>query len=351
MSELDEVLSALPLPALIVGPDERIHTTNPAAVQLIGGGLGGRHYVTALRQPAILDAIEAVMRDGTRRETQYVSVQGLRDIRWKVTLAAVPAGILATFEDTTPLEEAGQIRRDFVANVSHELRTPLTALQGFIETLRGAARDDAVARDRFLVIMEREADRMNRLIRDLLSLSRVEADERLRPREAVDLAEVLRRVASTLAPLASERGAEIVLKFPDEVGSAAPAEATLIVTGDADQLAQVFTNLIENAVKYAGGRVGVTVSRQTAPGAAPGGAPGSALCVDVADDGDGIDPMHLPRLTERFYRVDTHRSREMGGTGLGLAIVKHIIGRHRGRLRIHSEVGIGSRFSVVLPLP
>lgn len=230
------------------------------------------------------------------------------------------------------------MRRDFVANVSHELRSPLTVLSGFIETLQGPARDDASARERFLAIMAQEARRMNRLVSDLLSLSRLEANERIRPRERVVPAEVLRATVAALRPLIEDSG--IQLEIDD-----ATAEAS--VPGDRDQLVQVFHNLVENAIKYGGAGGRVTVTLRTHPRWP--GILGEALSVCVADAGEGVDPIHLPRLTERFYRVDSHRSRQMGGTGLGLAIVKHIVNRHRGRLAIDSERGRGSRFTVILP--
>jgi len=228
------------------------------------------------------------------------------------------------------------MRRDFVANVSHELRTPLTALLGFIETLRNAAQDDPAARDRFLAIMEREAGRMNRLIRDLLHLSRVEAQERVRPTERVDLAAVIASAVAALRPQADGLGVRIAVDA---------GKGPWVVTADPDQMAQVFTNLIENAVKYggSGGEVTVALRHDALPA-------GPAVRADVADRGEGIDPLHIPRLTERFYRVDGHRSREKGGTGLGLAIVKHIVNRHRGRMKIDSARGKGSTFSVILPL-
>ena len=244
--------------------------------------------------------------------------------------------MLACFDDITEREQAGQMRRDFVGNVSHELRTPLTALIGFIETLRGPARDDAAARDRFLGIMEGEASRMNRLVGDLLSLNRVESEERVRPKEQVDLTAHLSSTLKTLVPVAKARGVQMTLEAPENPVS---------VTGDPDQLQQVFTNLVENAVKYGGDEVRVVLSftgRDPAVRA-------PAARVQVIDNGPGIDPVHLPRLTERFYRADSHRSREMGGTGLGLAIVKHIINRHRGRLRVESDLGQGSVFTVILP--
>jgi two-component system phosphate regulon sensor histidine kinase PhoR len=254
---------------------------------------------------------------------------------FQATVSAQGDGlVLCVFRDVTEEEKAGAMRRDFVANVSHELRTPLTALMGFIETLKHAAKDDPKAREMFLGIMEHEAGRMNRLVRDLLQLSRVEAEERVRPRDEVELRSLLDSVISSLSGLAEREGDRVEL-------SGDPAT----VPGDHDQLTQVFTNLIENALKY--GKAGQVVRVSLTP---EDTVRGPAVRVEVADEGEGIDPVHLPRLTERFYRVDSHRSREMGGTGLGLAIVKHIVSRHRGWLRIESEPGEGSRFQVVLPL-
>ncbi len=338
------ILAASPVPMLLIGRDDRVIAANPGARTLLGSGAESRHYVTFLRQPAVLDAIEAVLTGRLdRAEADYLASQAMRETTYRVTAAKVlletgPAA-LVTFIDTTDLQEAGQIRRDFVANVSHELKTPLTAVLGFIETLRGAARDDPAARDRFLGIMEKEASRMNRLVRDLLSLSRVESQQRLRPGTPADVAAILRAVVATLRPLVEETGATVTL---------AGAEAAADVPGDSDQLSQVFSNLIENAVKY--GQKGVSVAVQLHRSEHEPAIRGPAVIVIVSDDGPGIDPVHIPRLTERFYRVDDHRSRELGGTGLGLAIVKHIVNRHRGRLRIDSAPGEGSRFTVILPV-
>ena len=248
---------------------------------------------------------------------------------------------LVIFHDSTQIENLGRMRRDFVANVSHELKTPLTAVLGFIETLRTSARDDPAARERFLTIMEREAQRMNRLVSDLLSLSRVEDEERVRPRSRIDLAPLVRRTLSTLKAVIENSGARIELQGLD---------GPVVVPGDDDQLQQVLGNLIENAIKYGKprGRVRIELG---APDATPDPILGVPVAwIAVSDEGEGIDPLHLPRLTERFYRVDTHRSRASGGTGLGLAIVKHIVSRHRGRLIVESTPGEGSRFTVVLPL-
>ena len=247
--------------------------------------------------------------------------------------------VLLSFQDITQLANASQMRRDFVANVSHELRTPLTALMGFIETLRGPARDDAAARDRFLGIMTGEAERMNRLVGDLLSLSRVESDERVRPTDKVDLRYVLQSTLRNLNPLADEANVTLVLLMGDD---------PMPLLGDTDQLLQVFTNLIENAIKYGG--KGKKVEIQVEQTLRDPSLRGPAVQVTVRDHGPGIDPIHLPRLTERFYRADSHRSRALGGTGLGLAIVKHILNRHRGRLKISSSLGQGAKFIVILPM-
>ena len=219
------------------------------------------------------------------------------------------------------------MRADFVANASHELRTPLAALSGFIETLKGPARDDVAARERFLNIMESQATRMARLIDDLLSLSRIELNAHLRPDKPVDLLSVVRQVVDALQTLAKDRDVEISI--------AAPA-AALIVPGDRDELIRVFENLIENALKYgaSGKRVEVTLSRAGTAGQAE-------AVVAVRDYGPGISAEHLPRLTERFYRVDVAGSRALGGTGLGLALVKHVLNRHRGRLSVASQAGRG----------
>ncbi|MGI1661870.1 sensor histidine kinase [Palleronia sp. KMU-117] len=337
-------LNAIPIPSVLVGADERLRKLNAPAERLFGPSLTGRHYITGLRQPALLDAVETALRLGRPAEAIFLSSEASREMTWRATAAPVRLelggqGVLVTFLDTTPMREADQMRRDFVANVSHELRTPLTALLGFIETLKGAARDDAAARERFLGIMEREAERMNRLVKDLLSLSRVEEAERMRPTDPVDITALVASVALTLAPMA--RTQDVTLRVE---GLPEPVD----VPGDEDQLLQVLTNLLENAIKYSGAGASVTVSLARSDHDVVLRAP--SVTISVVDTGEGIDPVHIPRLTERFYRVDSHRSRELGGTGLGLAIVKHIVNRHRGRMRIESEPGKGSAFTVILPL-
>ncbi len=343
MIEIDPFLEAVPQPALAIRGDERIAGANASARTLLGAGIVGRHFITALRQPALLDAIEAVLRGGDGRQADYLTSDDRQDQTFRVSIRPVPidgaTGALVCFEDVTAMERAGQMRRDFVANVSHELRTPLTALIGFIDTLRGPARDDAAGRARFLDIMEHEAQRMNRLVGDLLSLSRVEADERVRPTERVDLGDLVRSSLHRLQPLAGEAGVTLAEGLPPRPS---------IIVGDQDQLGQVVTNLTENAIKYSG--AGATVTVSISPAGYEPALRRDGVHLSVTDTGPGIEAYHIPRLTERFYRVDSHRSREQGGTGLGLAIVKHIISRHRGRLRIDSKPGDGTTFTVVLPL-
>ncbi|MBV0890402.1 PAS domain-containing protein [Paracoccus sp. Z118] len=356
---LRQLADAVPVAMLVVDRRSRVIAANQAANAIFGPSLTDRPFVTVVRHPSVNHALDWVLDPESgppphddpdlpppgptiQKLRATLSAQG-RDRACVVTVGPLvidgARGASIAIEDSSGVEQAEQMRRDFVANVSHELRTPLTALMGFIETLRGPARNDPAARDRFLDIMEREANRMNRLVADLLSLSRVEGDERRRPVQDVDLSGMVRSVAATLAPAARNAGVSLdVEKVPTE---------PVIIAGDNDQILQVFHNLIENAVKYGGSGGVVRLSLAHVPHEPVLRGPGWA--VTVADEGEGIDPLHLPRLTERFYRADTHRSREKGGTGLGLAIVKHIINRHRGRLRIESEKGQGSRFTVILP--
>lgn len=339
-----ELVPAIPVPCAYVTQGGLVGAISPAMEALFGGAILWRHYITAFRQPDLIDRIEAVLAGAAVQTGSYMGRDHGRDTTYRVTISPLVEdgghpGALVFFDDVTHLEEAGARRSEFVANVSHELRTPLTAIAGFIETLRGPARDDTEARARFLEIMERETHRMNRLVDDLLSLSRVEDEERVRPIASVDLAELLASVMRGLVPQAEAREVTLVVSGADH-----PA----IAPGDPDQLTQVFSNLVENAIKYGHerGRVEVTLERLEDAKLLRG----PAMRITVRDEGEGIPPRHLGRLTERFYRVDSHRSRGMGGTGLGLAIVKHIVSRHRGRLRIESDVGKGSTFTVYLPL-
>ena len=336
------LLEGVPMPLLLVGRDERILGANAGLRALFAPAVPGRHHALAVRNPVLLAAIAAALQDRRAAEVEIVLTGPAAEAHWQVAVTPVEgdgqAGALCAFRDITAEQAVGQMRRDFVANVSHELRTPLTALLGFIETLRGAARDDAAARERFLGIMEREAGRMNRLVRDLLSLSRVEAEERVRPTDKVDLAALATAAVAALRPMAEAAGVAVAL---DGAGTPAGGGA------GADPVTPGVHKLVGKGVKNggAGGGGGLRLSHLDRDPALRG----PALCLEVQDWGDGIDPIHIPRLTERFYRVDSHRSREKGGTGLGLAIVKHIIARHRGRMRIDSAPGEGSTFTLLLP--
>ena len=332
---LAQVLAGIPMPVLIIGADERITEANLRAQTLFGTEIAGRHHGLILRQPELLEAIGSALRTGGSAQARLVVPGPGHEAVYRVMVSQAVGGVICVFEDLSDQEQMGQMRRDFVANVSHELRTPLTALLGFIETLRGPARQDEVARDRFLGIMFAEAERMNRLVRDLLHLSRVEAEERVRPTERLDIAALIQMAVVALRPLAEAGSTRI-----EAIG----ADRPVLIPADPDQMTQVLTNLIENAVKYGGTGKTVTVRLLREAGLR-----GPVVRIEVADQGEGIDAIHLPRLTERFYRVDGHRSREKGGTGLGLAIVKHIVNRHRGRLVIESVPGKGSLFSVILP--
>ena len=343
------LLDAMPDPALLVAADRRILLANPAARELFGGPLEGGLVSACIRQPEPAAAVERARADLAQprprpQEARMLHATASRESVLRVSVVPLDArigvpSVLVILHDISHVEEAEQQRRDFVANVSHEMRSPLTVLSGFIETLKGPAKGDMAATAQFLDIMEREAQRMTRLVSDLLSLSRVEAEEKVRPRSPVSLSEVLAATLAALRPQIEEAG--LAVEFADLPG--APP-----IPGDRDQLVQVFHNLVENALKYgaSGGRIEIRLDQiDSLPGFA-----GPVLKVQVRDHGDGIDPIHIPRLTERFYRVDGHRSRSMGGTGLGLAIVKHIVNRHRGRLGIRSNRGEGSTFTVTLPI-
>jgi len=342
MPDLRALIDSLPNPVILVGQDQRIRAINSPARDLIGQDCDGWHYITALRQPAILDAVEAGLAQSEVRFAQYTGHDGARDTTWDVTVRGADMHdgpvVVVSFQDVTAVEDASVMRRGFVANVSHELRTPLTSLLGFIETLQGPARDDTAAQQRFLDIMKTEADRMHHLVEGLLSLSRVEDLERIRPTDNVTLQPLIHSTLNALIPVAKAGGITFDLSLPDD---------PVTVLGDEGQLGQVIRNLVENAIKYGPAQGTITLTL-TAP-QSQAALMQTGVQLSVRDRGAGIASHHIARLTERFFRVDTHRSREIGGSGLGLAIVKHIINRHRGRLRIESNLGQGTVFKVILP--
>ncbi len=339
------IVDGLPDPLIALDRQRRIVRTNLAASLLLGNIGPERDVSTVLRQPQLLAAIDALLETGadgnfarSDQDAVELVLAGPPELDMVAHLRRLPRAAadgslaLIVLHDTTALRRAERMRADFVANASHELKTPIAGLAGFIETLRGPARDDAAARERFLGIMGEQADRMRRLVDDLLMLSRIEQHEHARPDAAVDLGRVLRSVLDLLQLKASSRNVRLQLDLDPGLPRA---------VGDSDELTIVFQNLVDNAIKYARPATAVKV-------AANPSSPGR-IAVAVSDEGDGIPAVHLPRLTERFYRVDTARSRQLGGTGLGLAIVKHVVNRHRGRLDIQSTPGRGSTFTVTLP--
>jgi two-component system phosphate regulon sensor histidine kinase PhoR len=339
---LRAVVAGLPDPVIALDRDGRVLALNDRARTLAPALRQGEPVSLALRMPELIEAIGRASARGEEQRVAYAE-RGPLD-RWFEAIVmpvkrdptlSQPDLVLMTFHDLTPLRRVEEMRADFVANASHELRTPLAALSGFIETLQGSARDDAKARARFLAIMQEQAKRMARLIDDLLSLSRIELNAHRRPDTPVDLVPIVNQVVDSLETLARDRGVSVNVT----------ASNALTVLGDHDELVRIFENLIENALKY--GAAGKRVEIALAPGLSLDSEPEGQ--VSVRDYGPGIAPEHLPRLTERFYRVDVTESRAQGGTGLGLALVKHILNRHRGRLTIDSAPGAGATFTVHLP--
>ena len=332
------VLGALPDAAVLLDGTARVAEFNAKAAELFPQLGAGVPISAVSRNPDLLDGI-GMIRDGGEQFTvafnervplERTLMATLSKVSTIAGLSTAPA-LLIIFRDLTESRRIEKMRTDFVANASHELRTPLASIIGFIETLQGPASNDPVAREKFLPVMALQAQRMKRLVDDLMSLTKVEMHAHVQPRGEVDLNDIVAHVREALEPLAKSEGVTLEVH---------PLAAPAIVRGDRDELVQVFQNLIHNGIRYgrAGGKVLVEIERKA-----------KALRVSVADDGPGIAPQHLPRLTERFYRVDVAASRKKEGTGLGLAIAKHVVNRHRGELTIRSELGKGSTFTIVLP--
>lgn len=346
IKDLEPVLNGMTSAIFLVGRKRNLLFANNAAETLFGKHQTGIDFVKIVRHPDCLLALGNVLSGQSQSDAMFELQQPMRTT-YQIKVTALNAGkksndiprAMITFDNISHIRDAQQMRSEFVANVSHELRSPLTALSGFIETLQTLAKDDLQARERFLNIMAREAKRMDRLIGDLLSLSRVEANKHMRPEAVVYLTVIVEQAIALLAKQAEENSCAINLQIAQGIKD--------LVQGDADQLLQVFLNLIENAMKYGASEKGVEINISNPEHVV--GIDGPAILVQVTDYGSGIAPEHLSRLTERFYRVDNGRSRQSGGTGLGMAIVKHILTRHRGRLKISSTVGEGSNFTISLP--
>lgn len=338
------ILNALPDPVLLLDGKRMVLAANQAADTLFAVNSRNQDFARTLRHPEALEAVSEVLTGGGSVKVEItLNVPVIRTFEvYAIAIApgaAGPARVMVAFHDVTSARNAQQMRADFVANVSHELRSPLSSLVGFIETLSNAAQNDADARERFLGIMDGEARRMARLIDDLLSLSRVEANEHIRPENQVDLNLMLGSVADALSVKAKARQMKIVREGFENLPT---------VPGDTDELTEVFTNLLDNAVKYGAEGTTALMSARLVDRIPVTGEKG--VLIQVTDKGEGVPQETIPRLTERFYRIHKGRSRTMGGTGLGLAIVKHIVNRHRGRFIIESTLGKGSTFSVYLPL-
>jgi two-component system phosphate regulon sensor histidine kinase PhoR len=326
------LLDQLPIPAMLLDDNEQVLFVNRAMRDVLGPGLDRKRASSVLRNPDVLAAITEARAGFATNVPFSLPVPIERHFQaYAARISVFPPMTALLLHDLTVVRRSEQMRADFIANASHELRTPLAAVSGFIETLRGHAKHDEVVRDQFLDIMGVEAARMRRLIDDLLSLTRIEMNEHVKPEGRIGLEGVVRQAAAALKPLAAQDGITVTVESQPGLPP---------VIGDHDELVQLFQNLVHNAIKYGreNGKVQVSLSQQDAQ-----------VCVAVRDDGEGIAPNAIPRLTERFYRVDVKRSRERGGTGLGLAIVKHIVSRHQGRLSIESKLGAGSTFTVVLP--
>jgi two-component system, OmpR family, phosphate regulon sensor histidine kinase PhoR len=322
-----DLVAVYPHAAILVDPAGNIDALNALAEGRFPLARRGEPMAFAVRDPEMQEALRLARGGGTAR----FELIDRRPPERAFDVQAAPAGAgftLVVLEDLTERRKLERLRVDFIANASHELRTPLASVLGFVETLRGPARGDPAAAERFLGIMEEQARRMARLVDDLLSLSRIELQAHRPPEGRVALQDAAGQIIDGLRPRAAESGVTIVLAAPEE-----PVE----VRGDRDELLRALENLIENAIRYggAGGSVEVEI-----------GESGAEAFASVRDRGPGIPPEHLPRLTERFYRADAAASRQTGGTGLGLAIVKHIMLRHRGRLEIVSEIGQGSVFTL-----
>jgi signal transduction histidine kinase len=341
-----DIIKRMPDPALLTDHTGRIIAGNDALEQVFGVAEPRKHMASVIRAPQVLGALDLALAGRGAQRAEFPIV-GTLEQNFEAYVAPIEGddkavrGALVVLRDLTKAQRVEQMRADFVANASHELRTPLASLTGFIDTLRGHAKDDPEAQERFLGIMAEQAQRMRRLIDDLLSLTRIELNEHVRPGGSVNLSDVVEEVMNALSPVAVAANVQLEIVEPSSLPN---------VAGDRDELFQVVQNLVDNAIKYGRPQTAVTLelgTRRAAPGE-PG--PSPAVYVAVKDRGEGIAREHIPRLTERFYRVDVRRSRAIGGTGLGLAIVKHIVNRHRGRMTIESKVSEGSTFTVYLPL-
>ncbi|GGY45246.1 ATP-binding protein [Parvularcula lutaonensis] len=362
------LLDSLPQPVMLLDGQDRIELANAACSRVFGQAIDGSHIASLIRAPSALGALREARHDNLAKEAEFTMAGGAQELSalfYVVPLDPEHSGtdgeMLIMVRDRTEQRKLERMRTDFIANAGHELRTPLTSILGFIETLQGHAKDDPDARERFLKIMQAQTERMLRLVKDLVSLSALELNERRLPEDVVDLREVAETVCEMMDPVAKNAGAEMV---------PGPLDGPARITGDRDQLIQVAQNLVDNALKYGERPDGTPTKVHVSVGRGPslafenadrsgdspeqiavraGCRPDDLRFIRVRDEGPGIDRNDLPRVTERFYRIDVERSSAKKGTGLGLAIVKHIVGRHRGGIQIESAENRGAAFTCYFP--
>lgn len=349
ITEREILVDTLPDILIMMNDEKKVVRTNRAARAIFGQNLAGKQLKDVIPNPYLLDAITSVIQDLKGREIEFrIEDPVIRDFLAIIERFPVPTagGIstVITMNDITELKSVEQMRADFVANASHELRTPLASIKGFVETLLGPAKDDETAREEFLKIMLEQSDRMQQLIGDLLSLSKIEMNAHSIPTESIDLANIVRKESDNLKRQADNKNMRLVVNIHDNLPP---------VKGEGNELGQVVHNLISNAIKYGYADSDVTVNVKATtelPQDLNMRNLTRVVQLSVRDQGEGIPKQHLPRLMERFYRVDSARTRQVGGTGLGLAIVKGIVSRHRGAITIDSVVGEGSTFTAYLPI-
>jgi len=349
ITEREILVDTLPDILIMTNDDKIIVRTNRAARNIFGQNLAHRHLREIIANETLINAISTVIEDLRGQEIEFhLELPMPMDFQAIIERFPIPSeggiSIVITLTDITQQKRIQRMRADFVANASHEIRTPLASLIGFIETLRGPAKDDPMAREEFLKVMADQAERMSKLVSDLLSLSKIEMNAHASPTSRVDLLRIIRAEKAHFEWACKQKNVTIRLKLNDNLPSA---------RGDDEELAQVVRNLIGNAIKYTNPDTEVILTAKLTsqlPDDPLFRNLSRAICFSVQDHGEGISKEHIPRLTERFYRVDTARTRKVGGTGLGLAIVKHVLNRHHGMMTIDSEVGHGSAFSVYLPV-
>lgn len=349
ITEREILVDTLPDILIMTDLNMKVVRTNRAARNIFGQNLAGKKLFDIIGTDKFRQAVAIVIEDFNGQEIEFFMDDPIhRDFQAIIERFPIPSeggiALVITLNDITQQKRIQRMRADFVANASHEIRTPLASIIGFIETLRGPAKDDPHAREEFLKVMAEQAERMSKLVNDLLSLSKIEMNAHNTPTGKVDLVRMVRSELQHFEWACEKKNVQFRIKLH---------EGLPLVRGDEDELAQVVRNLISNAVKYTTPDTDIIVTARLTSHIPNDPAMYNlkrAIIFSVRDHGEGIPKSHLSRLTERFYRVDSARTRKVGGTGLGLSIVKHVLNRHHGVLEIDSDEGKGSTFNVYLPL-